>query len=196
MEPMVISHYGRGMVKVVHGVLVVVFNPMGDGAGLKPVKFGADLALISLNDPAYNGVANVSRGERVPFVIDGAGEYEVSGVFVQGWATPGPAGRINTVYALTFDGLKLVHLGALTAPELSPAVVEGLGEIDVLFIPVRLAKTDLEAKLVIPVEFEDDDLKKFLKEWGGESRSPVESLALKRKDLSDKADQVAVIKSY
>lgn len=202
---MVISHYGLGMVKVAQGDAVIVFNPIGKGAKADVVRFGADLALVSLNEANYNGVENVSRGDRVPFVINGPGEYEVSGVFIKGWGTSGPDGKINTIYSLVLDGIKIVHLGAIASTELPAAATEGLGAVDIVFAPVsgvlepkQVAKlaADLEPKLIIPVAIEDEaKLKVFLKELGAEGTKPVESLALNRKDLLEKEGQVAIIKS-
>lgn len=211
---MVISHYGAGMIKITQGETTLVFNPIGESAAFKPVKFGADLALVSLNDSRYNGAENAARGERVPFLVNGPGEYEVGGIFVKGFATEGPAGKINTVYSLVLEGTNLVHLGALANADLSagqvglPAkAVEELGTIDVLFVPVgndflptkAAAKvaTNLESRLVIPVDYESEvALKTFLKEFGAEKAETVESLSLKRKDILDKEGEVVVIKSF
>ncbi len=204
---MVISHYGLSMVKVAQGDTVIVFNPIGKGGDSEPVRFGADLALVSLKDTNYNGLDQVSRGDRVPFVIDGPGEYEVSGVFIKGWETAGPEGKINTVYSLVVDGIKLVHLGALTTAELPAAVTEGLGAVDIVFAPVAVGESlspkqaaalaaDLEPKLIIPVASENEGAAKiFLKELGAEGRPTVESLAVKRKDLLEKQGEVVIIKS-
>ena len=188
------------MVKVQQGDTVVVFNPIGAAPGLTPPRFGADLALVSRNDPAYNGVANVSRGERVPFVIDGPGEYEVGGIFVRGAATD----ETNTAYALSWDEIRLVHLGALSGAELSTEVEEQLGAVDILFVPIdslgpkpaaKLAAA-LDPRLIIPVDCaRPADLEIFLKETGAPGVKPVESLTLKRKDLADKEAAVVVIKS-
>lgn len=204
---MVISHYGAGMIKITQGETTIVFDPIAESKSFKPVKFGADLALISLNDPRYNGAANAARGERVPFLINGPGEYEVGGIFVKGFAAPGPEGKINTIYSLVMEGTNLVHLGALTNAELPAKAEEELGNIDVLFVPVgndslpakAAAKvaTNLESRLVIPVDYESEaDLKTFLKEFGAEKAETVESLQLKRKDILDKEGEVVIIKSF
>jgi L-ascorbate metabolism protein UlaG (beta-lactamase superfamily) len=203
---MVISHYGLGMVKIGQGDTVIAFNPIGDTKDFKSINFGADLALVSLNDSHYNGVDHMSRGERVAFVVDGPGEYEVSGIFIKGFGTRGPREKINTVYSLVLDEIRLAHLGALT--ELLPTeVVEKLGVVDVLFVPVggggtlepKLAAkvvTTLNPKIVIPVDYDDEaQLKTFLKEIGAEGKAPVESLQVKRKDVADKETEVVVIRS-
>lgn len=208
---MVISHYGLGMVKITLGERVIVFSPIGkradSPAGGEPVKFGADLALVSLNDAAYNGVEQVTRGEKKPFVIDGPGEYEVEGNFIQGFATAGPGSRINTVYLLVLDGLRLVHLGALAETTVSDKLVEALGAIDILFLPVgqgdlletkaaaRIA-TLLEPRAVVPVNYNQKTLAAFLKEMGEEKSGAVESWAVKKKDLVEKEGEVMVVKSF
>src|SRR3989344_6269327 len=137
---MVISHYGLGMVKVQQGETVLVFNPIDqvskERPDLKTLKFGADVALVSLNDPAYNGISNAARGDRVPFSATGPGEYEIGGVFVKGFDTAGPEAKINTAYSVGFEQLRLLHLGALTDPKLSDKLAEGVGAVDILFVPV------------------------------------------------------------
>ncbi|MBI2100322.1 MAG: MBL fold metallo-hydrolase [Candidatus Vogelbacteria bacterium] len=187
---MVISYYGGGMVKVALGETVIVWNPNGR------VKFGADIALVSVNDAGYNVVAGATRGDRVPFVIDGPGEYEIGGVFVKGLATEGPDGKINTVYLLILDGVRLVHLGALANDKISDKVIEEIGAVDVLFVPVGLKViSSFEPNLVIPINYDDVGLKKFLKEAGSENGQPVESFQLKKKDLADQEAAVVVLKS-
>lgn len=202
---MVINHYGLGMVKIQLGERVIVFNPIGSGAAVEPTRFGADLALVSLHDEAYEGVREVSRGDRVPFVIDGPGEYEVDGVFIRGFQTAGPGGKLNTVYLLTLDNMRLVHLGALTEASLPGPVVEALGAIDVLFVPVggetldtKMAvkiATSLEPKTVVPTHYNAAELKAFAKEMGEESAETLTGWTIKKKDLADKSGDLVIIKS-
>lgn len=196
---MVISYFGVGMVKVQLGDTVIVFNPIGQSEAHKAVKFGSDLALVSLLDPAWNGVENASRGERAPFVVNGPGEYEVSGIFIKGFVSTGPDGLINTIYSVLFDDIRLVHLGALATASLDEKVIGELGTIDILFVPAGMAKlaTQLEPRLIIPINWSDEkQLGAFLKEVGEGKEQAVETLAVKRKDLSDKEAVVTVIKSY
>lgn len=198
------------MVKVQQGETVVVFNPIDEvprgRADLKTLKFGADVAMVSLNDPGYNGVANAARGERVPFLVNGPGEYEVGGIFIKGFTTAGPGGKINTAYLVTLEQIRLVHLGALAAAKLPEKLTEGVGVIDILFVPVgngelltpkqaSQAVADLEPGLVIPIDYDDKTLSTFLKEMSAEKEKPVESLTVKKKDLVTGQTRVTVIKS-
>jgi len=196
---MIITCHGAGMVKVSHGDLVVVFNPISRDSTLKPTKFGADLALISFNDPLYNGVEELVFGERRPFVIDGPGEYERLGTFIHGFPSVGPEGKINTIYSLIVDGKRLVHLGVLASAELTPEVKAELAAADILFVPVtglarayQLALT-LNPHLIIPVNFTPDLLKKFIKEAGAEEVKPIDKLVVKGKDLVNKEAELVVL---
>lgn len=194
-----------GMVKASVGDTVVVFNPIAEAPGLKASKFGADIALVSVNDPGYNGIEQASRGDRVPFAITGPGEYEVGGIFVKGVGTKGPGDKFNTIYSVVWDGIRLVHLGVLGQADLPTKATEQIGEVDILFVPVaasggittkEVAKvmTSLSPKIVIPVDYQSDaELKVFLKEAGAESKAAVPSLQVKRKDLVDKETEVVVL---
>src|SRR3989344_1262072 len=58
----------------------VVIDPFDD-IGLKTPNFSADVILISHDHHDHNNVAAVKGN---PFLIDGPGEYEIKGVFIQG----------------------------------------------------------------------------------------------------------------
>lgn len=202
---MIITYHGAGMVKLQVGETVVALNPIGKESGGKVTRFGADLALISVPDPLYNGVDNMTFGEREPFVVDGPGEYEVKGTFVRGAASTGPGGKVNTIYTLTLDNINVCHLGALAASDLPEAAIETMGVVDILFVPVGENNTLSPAaahkvselfspKLIIPVEWSSDaTLKAFLKEAGESSPERTDKLTLKRKDLEGKESDVVVL---
>lgn len=155
---MVITHLGGQCFKVTFGDLTLAFDPISKNGTLPGVKFGADIALISRNHPDMNGVAEVTYGERAPFVVSGPGEYERSGVTIQGFLTKsayglakgetaktGKAGSpdatasreaVNTMYAVDLEDMNLVFLGALSDPKLPVDAREAIDEIDILFVPV------------------------------------------------------------
>ncbi len=177
---------------------VVAFNPIGKESGQKVTRFGADLVLVSLSDSAYNGTEAMALGSKTPLVLDGPGEYEARGIFIRGVGSPGPNGKINTVYSVLFDGIRLMHLGAITGP-LSDDNKEKLGETDILFVPLGFPAaaglaTELAAKLTVPVDYDDDkQLEKFLKEVGAPSAERLDRLTIKKKDLIDKEAVTMVI---
>src|SRR3989338_1279387 len=207
---MVITYHGGHFVRISHGDTVIAANPFGKQAKYKPLRFGARIGLVSMNHPEMNGTDNLSYGEKVPFVISGPGEYEIGGISISGFLSPKPTGKeglLNTIYTIELENMRLCLLGALSSPELSPELFEGIGEVDILFVPIAggdvLTPSDagklsvsLDAKLVIPVVFEsagDKQLKAFLKETGAEDVKPADKLTLKKKDLEGKEGDVIVL---
>ncbi len=211
---MVITHHGGQCFKVTFGDLTLVFDPPSKKGSLSPVRFGADIALITRNHPDMNGVDAVSQGADSPFVVSGPGEYEHSGVTIQGFLTKSEFGlgkgqetAINTAYAVSLEGMTLLHLGALNDPMLSQDAREAIDDIDVLFLPIggdgvldahkaaKLAVT-LEPRIIIPMHWsgmgEAKALETYLKEEGGEAEK-VDKLTLKKRDVSDKSGTIIVI---
>src|SRR5581483_3517539 len=108
---------------------------------------------------------NVSDVKRV---VDGPGEYEISGVSIIGIQTfhddkKGAERGRNTIYVIEMDGLRLLHLGDL-GHKLDESQIKEIGNIDILFIPVGGnytidAKTAVEvykqigASIIIPMHY-------------------------------------------
>ena len=82
---MIITYLGHEAFKIQFGDTVIAVNPPSKDSKHKASRFGADIALVSLNDADFNGVENVTHGERVPFSVTGPGEYEIKGIFVKGF---------------------------------------------------------------------------------------------------------------
>lgn len=207
---MIITHYGRQHFKLQVGDTTFAINPVSKEGKGKAAKYGADVCLITTNHPDYNGAEQVEHGEKVPFVIKGAGEYEVKDVFIKGFGTEvelteGKTKKIyqNTSYCFTFDGIRVTFLGALSQP-LQPHHKEIIDETDVLFIPVgedgfllnpydaQKLSVSLEPHLIIPMDYNEQSLPIFLKEAGAEKVEPVEKLTIKKKDIDAKVSEVVL----
>ena len=211
---MVITHHGGQCFKVTFGDLTLVFDPIAKGASLPPVRFGADIAFVSRNHKDMNGVKEISYGEKEPFVINGPGEYERAGITAQGFLTKSHYGlakeqeeAINTIFAISLEGMTMVHLGAFDEKELPPEVRESLGEIDVLFVPVGgegvldaetayKISVSLAPHIIIPMHWSGmgapKALEQFLKEEGGASET-LDKLTLKKKDAIEKDGAIIVL---
>jgi len=211
---MVITHHGGQCFKVTFGDLTLVFDPIAKGASLPPVRFGADIALVSRDHPDMNGIEEVTYGDKVPFVVTGPGEYERRSVVIQGFLSKSKYGlakneeeTINTIYSVQLEDMTLVHLGALSDEELSKEARESLGEIDVLFVPIggngvlspnkahELA-VSLEPKIIVPMHWSGigapKSLEAFIKEAGNGNKE-IDKLTLKKKDLVDADGSILVI---
>jgi len=191
---------------VSRGDLTISYNPPGKESKLASAKFGADIALISLDHEDFNGIENASYGERAPFVISGPGEYEIKGVTVRGFGAETEYGgkkSINTIYNVALEGMNLCFLGAQSASTLPQAAKQELDDIDILFLPIgdegvldyddayKLA-VQLEPKAIVPMHYTQESLKKFIKEAGEETK-PQEKLTVKKKDLEGKEGEIIVL---
>jgi hypothetical protein len=192
--------------------IILATNPISRDSKIKGTRFGADIALVSLNHPDTNGVDQLTFGDRQPFVISGPGEYETKGIFIKGWRSSSEYGgkkNINTLYSVLMENMNLCFLGALDSDKSIPSnMLEAMEEdIDILFVPVGgegVLNADLayklvvklEPKIIIPMHYgevgEKDALKKFLKE-AGEDIKPIEKLTLKKKDLEGKEGEIVVL---
>ena len=205
---MIITYYGGEFFKVQFGDITLAFNPISRDSSLKSSRFGADIVFISTNHKDFNGIDQVTHGEKKPFIINGPGEYEVKGVFIKGLPSKSGLG-MNTIYSISLENMNICFLGALNNPELDAESEEALDGIDILFVPIggeevldpvkayKLA-ISLEAKIIIPMHYGDmgmkDALKVFLKE-AGENPISESKLTLKKKDLEGKEGSIAILDS-
>ena len=176
---MIITYQGGKSFKISQGDLSVALNPMS--------KTSADVTLFSS--------APSDTSEKSGFVITGPGEYEVKDIFIKGFLSQGKE-RLNTIYLITFEGMKLCFLGELATPELKGETVEALEDIDILFAPVDAHKlaVSLEPSLIIPMAYTKQTLDQFLKEAGSKGGEALDKLVVKKKDLEGKEGEIVVLK--
>ena len=205
---MIITYHEAACIRAQAGDTTLVFGPVSKGSkNFKPVNFGADVAFISLNHPDMNGAGEAGRSDKQPFVIFGPGEYEVKEMTATGFPSGSKYGgeaRSNTIYSIHFDGLSLLYLGALGDLDVPSEVLE-MDSPDILIIPVGGSGTlnaaeaqklavKLEAKIIIPILYDEKALKQFLKETG-EDAKPFDKFTVKPRDLVGKESDVVVLSS-
>jgi L-ascorbate metabolism protein UlaG (beta-lactamase superfamily) len=206
---MVISYHGGQCFKVSFGDTTLAFNPISKQSKLPEVKFGADAAFISFWHKDFNGVDQVKHGAKQPFVADTPGEFEIGSVVARGFGVKTTYDKqegYNTIFQVRLEELNIVFLGALSDSEIDPKILGELGDIDILFLPIgggdvlevpQAAKlaNKLEAKLVIPMNYDDASLATFLKEESKDGLKPVDKLTIKRKDVAEMEGDVVVLAS-
>ena len=206
---MILTYHDGFCIRASAGDTAIVFGPVSkQSKNFKPTNFGADIAFVSVNHPDMNGTAEAGRGDKKPFTITGAGEYEVKDITAFGFATKSEYGgseRINTVYSVVFDGLTVLYFGAASTAAL-PKDISDMDPPDVLIVPIggngaltsseaqKLA-VNLQAKIVIPVAYDEKSLKLFLKEAGADDVKPEDKLTIKKKDVVGKENEVVVLKA-
>lgn len=209
---MIVTYLGHSALKIQYGDFTLAYNPLsGKAEGLpaqagKAPRFGSDVVLISTNIAECNGAENMSYGDREPFVIKGPGEYEITGLTVNGYGMEtvlDGENYINTVYKMVLDGMSLLFIGMANDTSLTPEFRGKIGTADIIFLPVgydgltnamayKLA-VGTDAGIIVPLPKDESSLKSFLKEAGAEKTSPIDKLTIKKKDLAGKEGEVVVL---
>lgn len=192
--------------------VTVVTDPFDKKIGLKPPACEADIVTVSHDHYDHNNVSAL-RGN--PFVIDGAGEYDVKGVAVYGVESfhdeeGGKARGGNVIFRIDMDNISVSHLGDL-GHALDNKQLELLSGTDILLIPVGgkytidaqkavEAVSQIEPRLVIPMHYKVPGLnldietaEKFIKELGIKPREE-DKLKISKKDLPSEDMELIILK--
>jgi len=153
---------------------VIVTDPYGPELGYSPLKLAADIVTVSHFHPGHSFVEGVGTDSRQ---ITTPGEYEMGGLFITGISTyhdneNGEVRGKNTVYLLEIGSIILCHLGDL-GHKLTPQLLEEIGPVDVLFLPVGEGSTfsvnqavetvrAIEPHIVIPMHYQTEALNRKL----------------------------------
>ena len=203
---MIITYLGKEFFKISQGDLTIGVNPVSKKSKEKSSSFGADIALITTHHPDYNGAENLSYGDKVPFVIDGPGDYEIKEIFIKGVLTKTNIDKkdyTNTIYSFVLDGINVVFLGPINSAEIPNESRSELEDADILFVPagdgidLKAASkiiSSLSPKIIIPMDYSKESLKKFLKEIDDSDTEEMDKLTIKRRDLDGRDKDVIVLK--
>lgn len=172
----------------------IVVDPKLSTVGLKDIKLTDAIELVTDKD--------LEIGSDQKILINGPGEYEVSGVSITGISMPrykDAGDRKVTIYKLDVAGTRVAILGHIQ-DALDETQLETIGLVDVLVVPVGGNNYTLDAhgaakvvnqidpRIVVPVHYSDkavkydvaqDDLASFLKELGAQEHEKVEKLKIK-----------------
>lgn len=201
-----LSWFGLAAFKVETLGATIVTDPFAPALSSKPVRAKADIVTVSdRGNPMHHSLSGILG---YPFVIEVPGEFEVKGVYVQGVEL-----APSTLFVFDVEGLRLVHAGSMKEP-LSNDVLERLGDVDLLFLPVGGGPTldpeaavkvvnEMEPRVVVPMYFATPGLNvpdkllpatAFLREMGASRVEPVERLSLKKRDLAEEETKVVVFR--
>lgn len=204
-----IQYFGYSYFRVKGKDIVWASDPFSPSSGRKAPKIASDIITVSHDHQDHNDVAQISEAvsKPQPFIVDGPGEYEISGVSVLGISSfhdrvSGKERGLNTIYIVTLDGMRLVHLGDLGC-QLSDEQIEEINGVDVLFVPVGGTYTlnakeaveiinQVEPKIIIPMHYKlpgipfalapvDD----FLSQMGATTTEKLDKLNINREKLPE-----------
>lgn len=96
---------------------------------------GTSIVVLSHAGAAHE---EVRRWTKTAQLLDGPGEYEISGLGVRGVATAlsdiADPQALNTVFVIDAEGLTVCHLGVVAGP-LTAQAVRLIGKVDILLTP-------------------------------------------------------------
>ena len=168
-----ISYLGHSSFRIRFKNTFVVTDPYDSAkVGLKMPKVTANIVTISHDHFDHNHLANVKDYKKV---VAGPGEYEIMDVSILGYPSfhDGKKGKDrgkNTIYVFETEGLRVCHLGDL-GHTLKDKVVDKIGDIDILMIPVGGEYTigpsealeivrAIEPNIIIPMHYFQKGMKK------------------------------------
>lgn len=174
---------------------------VADPSPLK-AKLSADIVAIS---HAGNGNGSMNNIKGDPFIIDGAGEYELGGVFITGVQTNHKkAEERNTLFVFHYNDLTIAHMGGIDKLP-NQKEVEKLGNINIAIVPLGGAESwgpskaaelvsMLEPDFVIPMYYEvgKGALKKFMKAMGTNAPEALDDFTIKS-ESPPAADETSVV---
>ena len=215
---MEITWYGHSCFRLTErNYATVVTDPFDNKSiGYDALRLRSDIVTVSHDAPGHN---NTDAVKGISHVIDGAGEFEIGGVFITGVQTDGGSSKKkgkdhdsaarNTVYVFDYDGITVAHLGDLRQTP-TQSEVESLGTINVALVPIggggglNAAKAAeiislIEPNLVIPMHYSTpaskvslDSLNKFIKEMGLSKAETQPSLKVTRSGLPNETHVVVL----
>ena len=213
---MQIHYFGLSSFKIQTKEATVITDPFDKESGLLSPRGAADIIILSeKNNKLYNATSGFS-GE--PFLVDDPGEYDLKGVTIAGIplkqgddTTKDGKPRYVTAVLIESEDIRILNLSHIREFSMKEDDLEGLGEIDILILPVggnsvMTAKDaskivhEIEPNIVIPSHYSTEGLSLpyekidgFLKEMGGKYET-MEKLLIKKKDIvPDQVKKIIVL---
>lgn len=170
----------------------IIIDPVSEDTGLKAPSEEAEVLVLS------DGKKLKSMPKH-RVLIHAQGEYEIKNIFFKGISI-----NNSEIYIIESEDLKICHLGAFAAKELTPEQIEEIGEVDILTIPVGGGDVitgaeavkivnQIEPKIIIPTCFNVpklkiklEDYKGFLKAFGQEGIEEQPKILISKEKLPEK----------
>lgn len=216
---MEVTYLGHSCFRIKGKKNIIVTDPYEDYVGFEMPRVSADIVTVSHHHQDHNNISAVkgTTKRKEPFIVDGPGEYEISGISIFGIASFHDSSRgtkrgENTIYLITIDNLRLAHLGDL-GHKLTEAELEELNGVDILFIPIGGTYTiddneaievigQIEPQIIIPMHFKTPDMKPdfgieitvddFLKAIGEEANKAKDKLIISKEKLPEEREIVVL----
>lgn len=187
--------------------------PFSKEIGLTPPRGKADILLLNDSSLSKEDASQIDAG----FVISGAGEYEMGGIYVNGISISAED-RISTMYIINIEDIRICHLSNINK-EQALGILDKMGQVDILMISIggkdkegnyiylneeEALKVigEIDPRVVIPMNFKIPKLKidlagseKFLKASGAQGVAALDKYTIKKRDLPSEGREVVLLKT-
>ncbi len=177
----------------------ILIDPPSKNSGIKPPQSEINVLILSHN--SHEAELKGIKGNF--FLIDSPGEYDIKDIFIQtiSGENGGEKKEKNFITSLETEGIRVCHLGKLSAKELLAEQIDEMGNVDILLIPIggeevidaREAQkiiNQIEPRVVIPMYYKTagsklklEDAQSFLKIFGQENIEPQSKFSIRKDKL-------------
>lgn len=203
-----ITWHGNTGIKIQAKEGEIAIDPPKKADHTKQIK-KADVAIIT--DFSEDNIAETAISD-AKLTISHPGEYELAGIMVHGFDNPDINGEKkvihrSTIYKIKAEDIEVAHLGHLKSKP-SDSILDKLGVIDVLFLPISKSispadaskmMNEIEPRIVIPISIADNKneqeelINAFLKETGTEKPEKSSKILLKKKNLEPDETKIMLL---
>lgn len=200
-----IQYYGANCIKLTTKKATIVVDDNLESLGLKTITKPQDILLRT---------SELMPKHPAKFIADMPGDYEISGVVIEGIAVRSnldePDKKNSVIFRVEVEDISVLIVGHIF-PDLSDEELEKIGMVDIMLVPVggygfttdsigalKIIKK-IEPKVIIPTHYGDKSIKYevpqqelglAIKELGME---PIESVAKYRPKLLELSDTTKLV---
>lgn len=214
---MYITYHGWTCFKIQSSRKVTIITDIFDKSiGIKPLSPKAEILIFSCDHYDSKNILK-DQGSNSPFIINSPGEYEISGIIIDGISAK-HGGELEkesfdtTIYKFLIDDISVCYLGDMGQKELNEKQLDVIGNVDVLLISVGGAYlldyksathivNQIEPRIVIPMGYNIDGLKikldridLFFKEVGISPKEKTDKLKITKEDLPQEDMEIIELK--
>jgi len=187
--------------KKTRGKIDILIDPI---YGSKCLKTKAQILLFTEKQ-------EIIESQKEAFLIEGPGEYESKGIFIEGIGTlektDGEFKESKTIYVIKAEGIRLCYFGNIGQKDLTSEQLDRFGSIHVLMIstgmllsPKEIQKiiSQIEPIIVVLAQHDGQKEKKkqeeLLKEMGAKEAEQQKEVVLKRTELKEDGTKIIVLR--
>lgn len=208
---MTIEWFGEGCFKITEtgNHFSILTELPSKESGLSLPRYKTDIYLGSSSKLASS---LFTEEKKDVFIINNAGEYELSGNFIYGMVVGTEKELIKSIYKIKIENIKIGYLGTMNDKEMTPEAGNFLTDTEIMILPIgggdllNVEKVieiikQIEPKIVIPMYYKipnlkikRNDLENFLKKVEIKLiEQNLDKFSIKKRDLENWGEEIKII---